>query len=85
MLNRAVNLLHAHRMNYDYHIQRGCSLPEGCKDLIDVLRLAQETERKEAAFITMLPNAPFEDLTAEYEHLAQLDREWREYFQRQNG
>ena len=72
-------------MNYDYESKRGHLLPEGCKDLIAVLKMAQKVERKETNRFPILPSAPFEDFDAEVAHLVRIDKEWRDYFANQRA
>ena len=72
-------------MNYDYNREGGPQLPAGCKDLIDALKLAQQGKRQEAIQPSPPFNAPFEDFTAELDHLVRLDKKWRDYFAEQGA
>ena len=72
-------------MNYDHHTQRGCLLPDNCKDLIDVLKLEAKRNRKQTIPSEFLPSAPFEDATAELQHLIRVHLEWENYFARQSA
>jgi hypothetical protein len=60
-------------------------LPQGCKDLLDVLKLAQKAEQNATVRLPILPSATFEDFKAEFDHLVRFDQEWRDYFANQRA
>jgi len=72
-------------MDYDHHTQRGCLLPDNCKDLIDVLKLEAKRNRKQTIPPEFLASAPFDDAAAELERLLCIHLEWEDFFARQNA
>lgn len=69
-------------MNYDHHTQRGCLLPDNCKDLIDVLKLEAKRNRKQTIPPEFLPNPHSEE---EIRRMIQELLDSQEYFARQNA
>ncbi len=62
-------------------MKRGYLLPEGCKDLIDALKLQErENTAKKASALPPLSNEPKDEFQAEFERLAKLDQQWRDHF-----
>ena len=66
-------------MNGDYS-KRAYLLPEGCKDLIDVLNLQKKTAQGRTVHPSPPSNEAKDEFQAEFECLAKLDQEWRDHF-----